>query len=701
MSLPDDYLERVYAGVLGKLVGVYMGRPIENMRHAEIVERYGEVRCYLSELEGRRTVVTDDDIAGTFTFFRALEDYGFDPNITSAQIGQTWLNYIIENRSILWWGGLYHSSEHTAYLNLKRGISAPESGSIERNGAIIANQIGAQIYIDAWAMTAPGDPKRAADLAERSARVSHDGDAIHAARLVAAMEALAFIEPDIRRLLADGLAQIPADCLVARLAADIISWTREDGDWRCTFKRIEAAYGYSKYVGGCHVIPNLAVILLALLAGEGELQQSLAIACTCGWDTDCNAGNLGCLLGIRGGLAVFESGPDWRGPLADRLFLSTADGGRCITDALTEALRVANVGRTWQGLPALAPKAGARFHFSLPGSVQGFQPGPGARLSNPRGEGLDIEILTAENGATAAGSAATATFILPDDLNMPGYELQAAPTLYPGQIARAVLRSGVENGAALRAGLFLRFYNPLDQVESVDGPSQSVPPGGAAELTWTIPDLGGSPIFEIGVRAEAEGPAPLQGPLRLRLERLGWDGAPRTVFRRPAGADKAGAARWRRAFVSSLNHWDPGWNHAFRIIQDRGRGMLSSGTREWRGLRVSARITPAMFQSGGIAACVQGLARFYAFELVYPGKARLLKVLDGEHVLAETAFDWKIWQAYELALESQRDRLRAWIDGQLVFDLVDEERPLQEGGVALTVFEGHLATHAVEVRPAG
>ena len=27
MSIPADYLERVYAGVLGKLIGVYLGRP--------------------------------------------------------------------------------------------------------------------------------------------------------------------------------------------------------------------------------------------------------------------------------------------------------------------------------------------------------------------------------------------------------------------------------------------------------------------------------------------------------------------------------------------------------------------------------------------------------------------------------------------------------------------------------------------------
>ena len=33
MTLPNDYLTRVYAGVLGKLIGVYLGRPFEQWTH--------------------------------------------------------------------------------------------------------------------------------------------------------------------------------------------------------------------------------------------------------------------------------------------------------------------------------------------------------------------------------------------------------------------------------------------------------------------------------------------------------------------------------------------------------------------------------------------------------------------------------------------------------------------------------------------
>lgn len=209
VAIPTDYEERVYAGVLGKIIGVYLGRPVEGWTYEQITDRLGEITGYVHEELGVPLIVTDDDITGTFTFFRALEDSGYDPDLGSEAVGRAWLNYLIENRTILWWGGLGHSTEHTAYLRLKSGIPAPRSGSAELNGQVTSEQIGAQIFIDAWAMASPGDPARAAALARTAARVSHDGEAVHAAALLAAMEAQAFVEGNLDRLLDTGLSFIP------------------------------------------------------------------------------------------------------------------------------------------------------------------------------------------------------------------------------------------------------------------------------------------------------------------------------------------------------------------------------------------------------------------------------------------------------------------------------------------------------------
>src|SRR6266508_106493 len=102
MTFPPDYEERVYAGVLGKIIGVYLGRPFEGWSHDRIMAELGEIRYYVHERLKRPLVVTDDDISGTFTFLRALPDNGNSRDLTPAQIGQSWLNYIIERRTILW-----------------------------------------------------------------------------------------------------------------------------------------------------------------------------------------------------------------------------------------------------------------------------------------------------------------------------------------------------------------------------------------------------------------------------------------------------------------------------------------------------------------------------------------------------------------------------------------------------------------------
>lgn len=151
-SLPTDYEERVYAGVLGKIIGVYLGRPFEGWTNARIEKELGEVWYYVHDKLGKPLIVTDDDISGTFTFPRTFPDNNNAYDITPEQVGKTWLNYLIENRTVLWWGGMGVSTEHTAYLRLKHGVVPPASGSAEMNGQVVAEQIGSQIFIDGWAM---------------------------------------------------------------------------------------------------------------------------------------------------------------------------------------------------------------------------------------------------------------------------------------------------------------------------------------------------------------------------------------------------------------------------------------------------------------------------------------------------------------------------------------------------------------------
>lgn len=705
MSLPDDYLERVYAGVLGKIVGVYLGRPIEGWTYQEISERFGEVRYYLHEALGKPLVVSDDDISGTFTFLRALPEHGNARDLSSAQIGQTWLNHIIENRTILWWGGMGNSTEHTAFLRLKEGIQPPESGSMALNSKVVSEQVGAQIFIDGWAMVAPGDPEFAASLAERAARVSHDGEAVYASQVLAAMEALAFVESDIDRLLDVGVSFIPEDSVIARMIADLREWHTSGRDWRETRALLEAHYGYDTYGGNCHVVPNHGLIIHSLLHGAGDFHESMKIVNTSGWDTDCNAGNLGCLLGIRNGLRGFEGGPDWRSPVADRLFLPGPDGGRAITDALTESVHVVDIGRALMGLEPVAPKNGARYHFELPGSVQGFQIERGEdnletlRLENTEGQSREgqrsLALHFSELEPGRAVRAAAQTFLPPEvpldpPRNSPWkYRLLASPSLYSGQTVRASLAADCTVGCRL----YVRVYGSDDELERVHGPELELRPGDSCKLEWQIPDTFGKPIAEVGLEITAAN----RTDGNVYLDALTWNGEPDAVFTRPTRAGSG--LMWLRAWVDAADRVERRFPESFRVIQNRETGMLIQGGQSWRNYSVSAAINPHLVRSAGIGARVQGLRRYYALMLVRPGLVRLLKMLDDEQWLGQTEFDWDFGGSYELRLEVVGARIRAWIDGHFLFDFVDADRPLDGGGVALIVEEGRLSTNAIAVHP--
>ena len=700
MTFPLDYAERVYAGVLGKIVGVYLGRPFEGWTHEQIVATLGEIKYYVNNrldlpLRNHQIVVTDDDISGTFTFLRALPDYDNSAKLTPTQIGQTWLNYIIENRTILWWGGMGNSTEHTAFLRLKNGIAAPHSGSMTLNGKLVAEQIGAQIFIDGWGLIAPGDPAFASDLARRAASVSHDGEAIYGAQVIAALIAQAFIDSDIDKLLDVAVSFVPAGSIIYRMITDLRNWHATDNqDWYAARAKLAAHFGYDKYGGNCHIIPNHGLIILSLLYSEGDFNRAQTIVNTCGWDTDCNAANVGCILGVRNGLAAFEDGPDWRGPVADQLYLPSADGGRAITDALRETDFILATAHAIRGEKWIPPKRGARFHFSLPGSVQGFRSQDDLQVENtthPTKPGQRVLALHYHLESNQLSAVLTSTFIPPEAIEMPGYSLVASPTLYPGQTVRAALFADDKNPGSVAVGIQLQYYGQDDSLEVFHGPRQNLSGGETVHLEWKIPALDGLPIVQVGLSISTDEPA--EGV--IYLDHLSWDGSPDVTFRRPLASGRM----WKRQWVSAANFFEDKFGEAFRVIQNHGRGLVITGTREWKDYSVQASLTPHLAQAFGLAARVQGLERYYAVLLSASNMVKLVKRLDGEIVLAEEAFKWELGRAYDFQLVVRGNQILVSVDGALLFKVKDLDRPISSGGIALVCEEGCIGTDEVSVRP--
>ena len=158
--------------------------------------------------------------------------------------------------------------------------------------------------------------------------------------------------PDIDTLLDYGCRVIHHDEL-RRIIGDVREQCAKAAHWRDVRRWLGDNHSYGHYPGCCHMVPNHALLLASFILGKDDFQEGLKIAVSSGWDTDCNAGNLGCLNGIRLGVKALEQGPDFRGPVSDLMYVVNADGGECLSDAVIETRRVRRAAAALSNKPDL------------------------------------------------------------------------------------------------------------------------------------------------------------------------------------------------------------------------------------------------------------------------------------------------------------------------------------------------------------
>jgi hypothetical protein len=140
VTVPPDYHERVYAGVLGKIIGVYLGRPFEGWTYEQIIANLGEIKYYVRPSDLPLRNHNDHHRRYLRHIYSPLADYNNSLDLTPAQ-RQDVAQLHRRKSNDPGWGGLGNSTEHTAFLRLKQGIPAPDSGSSTRNGKVVAEQI--------------------------------------------------------------------------------------------------------------------------------------------------------------------------------------------------------------------------------------------------------------------------------------------------------------------------------------------------------------------------------------------------------------------------------------------------------------------------------------------------------------------------------------------------------------------------------
>ncbi|MDA8426432.1 MAG: ADP-ribosylglycohydrolase family protein [Treponema sp.] len=285
--VPGDLEERIHAGWTGQLAGGAFGTAIEGYHTEQIEKVYGRIDSYIAAPE-----TVNDDVVYELVFLDVFERLGRRA-MDSRELGLEWLRQI----PFGW------SAEWIALHNLADGILPPESGSW-RNP--YSNWIGAQMRGMVCGLLSPGRPLEAARLAHLDGVVSHAENGVYGDIYAAVLSSLAFAAREPRELAAEAARFVPAESEYASVLDECFRTVKGHESAEAAWKVLDKRFERYNWI---HAYPNIAAVILALWYGGGDFTESFRILAHAGLDVDCNAGLVGTVLGVMGGVPEKWSAP--------------------------------------------------------------------------------------------------------------------------------------------------------------------------------------------------------------------------------------------------------------------------------------------------------------------------------------------------------------------------------------------------------
>ncbi|MER6627101.1 ADP-ribosylglycohydrolase family protein [Streptomyces sp. NPDC000987] len=160
------------------------------------------------------------------------------------------------------------------------------------------------------AVAHPGDPRRAADLAEFDARYTQDGDGVHGARAMAAALALALAAADVDACVTAALAQLPESTEIGRNARHALHLARAADSAFALVPLLEHRIVDHVYSYGIAAAETVPVALALATAARGRIAEAVPAAACLSRVADSAPALAGALTGALGGRAAVPSA--WR-----------------------------------------------------------------------------------------------------------------------------------------------------------------------------------------------------------------------------------------------------------------------------------------------------------------------------------------------------------------------------------------------------
>jgi ADP-ribosylglycohydrolase len=589
--------------------------------------------------------------------------------MSANDVAKAWLNFGRENIGMFWWGGDHVSTEHTAYLNLLRGMQPPASGSIETNGKELAEQIGGQIFIDTWGLLFLGKPAEAARHARMAATVSHDGDALEGANFIAAAIAAAYNHTEIQDVIFDALQYVDQSSLYYQVLVAVQEFhQKHPEDWYDCIRYLHEEWGYDKYGGVVHVIPNAGVCMMALLYGAGDYAKTIEIAAMAGWDTDCNAGNVGTILGVLNGLDGLPA--RFRRVTNDTYITSSVAGQLNIVDIPTFVGETARLScrMNHEPLPTFLSHdyrlGDIYYDFLLPGATHGFRTDnafktelSGIEIDNKNVLGVLIDRMVVGDISHVYNK----TYYRRADFSDERYKPTFAPQAYSGQQVDMKVFFEKWQGDDVLVRPYVRddFSHRRYYAESVTLKADQW-----QTVTFVVPELNGSFADEVGFEITTNSPLSNRLFGRIDLGLFTVSGTPRYSI------------DFAKQAYEFLNVTPFAHNRGERSL-DNGAMVLTStddqGCSAFSGsyyasdLTLACTFEPCYGNYQKLLFRARGIRQYY--EIGFDGNNQItLSEVDFDHrkVLGQAQYSWQTGRRYQLQLIVADSECRFSVDGQEV-----------------------------------
>jgi len=289
----QEYFDKVHGGWTGKALGLALGVAKEYTEPwpPSQSEYFAQIPDHFSDL------ASGDDVYVPLVGQLALKEYGI--HLTQGQYLEEWDKRLFSAR-------IWASCDYALDL-YRAGIKPPLTGSPGYNKGW--NDMAAQMSTDHIGWSAPGLINVAAVMGDNMAHTINWGVGADGAVFVAALDSEAFFTSDIEQLVRRARAVLPAQSRYGEMVDDLLRLHKEQPDWRMARQWWAKKYSTGVNFYDLTGLTQGAVVVLALLYGEGDFAKSLLIAEKCTWDSDTNAATVGGVLGTVLGFSHID--PRW------------------------------------------------------------------------------------------------------------------------------------------------------------------------------------------------------------------------------------------------------------------------------------------------------------------------------------------------------------------------------------------------------